>query len=55
MGWASEELASIDLGDTRRNRRAIQLIERLAEHPTASIPGACNGWSETQAGYRFLG
>ncbi|WP_342610827.1 transposase DNA-binding-containing protein, partial [Thiorhodococcus drewsii] len=23
MGWASEELASIDLGDTRRNRRAI--------------------------------
>ena len=22
MGWASEELASIDLGDTRRDRRA---------------------------------
>lgn len=54
MSWASEELASIDLGDTRRNRRAIHLIERLAEHPTASIPGACNGWAETQAAYRFL-
>ena len=55
MGWASEEFASIDLGDTRRDRRAIQLIERLAERPTASIPGACNGWAETQAAYRFLG
>lgn len=21
----------------------------------ASIPGACNGWAETQAAYRFLG
>lgn len=55
MGWASEEFASIDLGDTRRDRRAIHLIDRLAEHPTASIPGACNGWAETQAAYRFLG
>lgn len=54
MGWVSEELASIDLGDTRRSRRAIHLIERLPEHPTASIPGACNGWAETQAAYRFL-
>ena len=55
MGWASEELASMDLGDRRRDRRAIHLIERLAERPTASIPGACNGWAETQAAYRFLG
>ncbi len=55
MGWASEEFASIHLGDTRRDRRAIHLIERLAERPTASIPGACNGWAETQAAYRFLG
>ena len=55
MGWAAEELATIDLGDARRERRAIRLIERLAEHPTASIPRACGGWSETQAAYRLLG
>lgn len=55
MGWAAEEFASIDLGDARRDRRAVHLIERLAEQPTASIPGACNGWAETQAAYRFLG
>ena len=55
MGWAADEFASIDLGDARRDRRAIHLIERLADQPTASIPGACNGWAETQAAYRFLG
>ncbi len=30
------------------------LAERLADSPTASIPGACKGWAETQAAYRFL-
>lgn len=54
MGWADEEFRGIDLGDKRRGSRAIRLIERLAERPTASIPGACNGWAETQAAYRFL-
>lgn len=55
MGWAAEEFDTINLGDARRERRAIQLIERLAEHPSASLPSACNGWAETQAAYRFLG
>jgi hypothetical protein len=54
MGWADEEFRAIDLGDTRRNSRAVRLLERLAERPTASIPGACSGWTETQAAYRFL-
>jgi hypothetical protein len=55
MGWAEAEFQGIDLGDKRRDRRAIQLVERLAERPTASIPGACTGWVEMQAAYRFLG
>ena len=55
MSWAEAEFHDIDLGDKRRDRRAIRLVERLAERPTASIPGACNGWAETQAAYRFLG
>jgi hypothetical protein len=40
MSWADEEFRGIDLGDTRRNDRAARLLERLAERPTASIPGA---------------
>lgn len=54
MGWAAEEFKTIDLGDKRLNKRAVLLAERLAEKPTASIPGACGGWAETQAAYRFL-
>ena len=37
MSWAATELESIDLGDPRRNRRAIRLIERLSAKPTASV------------------
>ena len=55
MGCADQEFRGIDLGDTRRDKRAARLLERLAERPTASIPGAYNGWAETQAAYRFLG
>lgn len=54
-GWAKAELHGIDLGDKRCDLRAIRLVGRLAERPTASIPGACTGWAETQAAYRFLG
>ena len=54
MGWAAEELEGIDLGDARLNKRAVRLLERLSEKPTASIPTATKGWAETQAAYRFL-
>ncbi len=29
-------------------------MEQFADKPTASIPGACGGWAETQAAYRFF-
>lgn len=54
MGWAEAEFSGIDLGDKRLDKRAVLLAERLAAKPTASIPGACGGWAETQAAYRFL-
>jgi hypothetical protein len=47
-------VGGIHLGDKRLDNRAIHLVERLAERPTASIPGACTGWAEPQAAYRFL-
>ena len=49
------ESAALDLGDPRRDRRARELLKRLAAKPTMSIPGACDGWAETMAAYRFLG
>ena len=45
----------LDLGDPRRDRRAKELLKRFAARPTASIPGACEGWAETIVAYRFLG
>jgi hypothetical protein len=54
MAWAKEEFAGADLGDKRLNRRLVKLTERFADKPTASIPGACPDWSETQAVYRFF-
>jgi hypothetical protein len=48
------ELADIDLGDVRLNRRARRVLQRLGEKPTLSIPSACGGWDETRAAYRLF-
>jgi len=53
--WVDEEFEALDLGDQRRDRRAKELLKRFAARPTASIPGACEGWAETIGAYRFLG
>ena len=54
MSWAAEEFRDLDLGDKRRDARAVRLAERLADRPTASLPGACAGWAETQGAYRLF-
>ena len=55
MGWADTEFETIDLGDERRNKRAIRLVERLSAQPMASVPQACGDWADTMAAYRFFG
>ncbi|MBK5915413.1 IS4 family transposase [Rhodocyclus purpureus] len=52
--WAMEEFAEAELGDVRLRNRLIKLAARFADKPTASIPGACNDWAETQGVYRFF-
>jgi hypothetical protein len=52
--WVAEELATIDLGDQRLNKRAEVLLCLLGDKPGVSIPTACNGWAETKAAYRFF-
>jgi len=44
----------IELGDARRTRRLIKLVEDLSAQPTGSIPLASGGWAETKAAYRLL-
>jgi hypothetical protein len=54
MSALAEELGTIDLGDTRLNRRARRLLQSLGDKPMPSIPAACGGWAETQAAYRLF-
>lgn len=54
MDWVESELATIDLGDQRLNKRAKKLLHTLGEKPSATIPVACRGWSEAKAAYRFF-
>ena len=49
-----DELLGINLGDQRLNKRSKLLIEALAAKPQASVNGACDGWSDTLAAYRFF-
>lgn len=50
----SDELATINLGDVRRDEKARDLLESLAANPEASVNASLNGWKETKAGYRFM-
>jgi hypothetical protein len=52
--WIADELSGVNLGDERLNQRYALLLERLQDKPSISIPGACKGWAETQAAYRFF-
>ena len=50
----SRSIGDLELGDARRTRRLIRLVEDLAAHPLGSIPVASGGWAETKAAYRLL-
>jgi hypothetical protein len=52
--WAAKEFGGAKLGDGHLTKRLIKVASAFAERPTASIPGACSGWVETQAAYRFF-
>jgi hypothetical protein len=54
MEGLAAELAGIDLGDRRLNRRAQRLVETLGAQPTLSIPAAGSGWDETRAADRLF-
>ncbi len=52
-GWAASELQYADLGDKRRNKRLVRLVEDLASQPNASVPQASGDLAATQAAYDF--
>jgi hypothetical protein len=52
--WARQEWAEVELGDKRRNERAIKVGKAMAKDPSGSIPKQMGGWGEIKAAYRLL-
>jgi hypothetical protein len=52
--WVIEEMKTLDLTDKRLNKRLMTVLDQLGGQPTASIPAACGGCSETTAAYRLF-
>lgn len=53
MGWSSQELAGVELGDVRLDLRLMEMVERLAKHLDESLPEAFGSWAEIKGAYRL--
>ena len=51
--WAAAELSKVELGDERRKKRLIKIVEDLAAQPESSVPQACGNKAATTAAYDF--
>ena len=51
--WITKELETTELGDIRRTKRLIKIVENLTAKPEASIPQASGTWAATKATYDF--
>jgi hypothetical protein len=51
--WAAQELQYADLGDTRRKKRLISIVENLASQPSTSVPQAAGNLAAASATYDF--
>ena len=49
-----QEFSGIDLNDSRRDRRLLELVSALANEPQSSICAATGGWAETMGAYRLF-
>lgn len=54
INWAVNEFADADLGDLRRTKRLVELVQVLAQHPAAALPEACGNGAMLKAAYRFF-
>lgn len=52
--WAKEQWATNQLGDLRRNNRAVKLAVALINRPHESLSCQTGDWANLKAAYRFL-
>ncbi|MEB3336680.1 MAG: IS4 family transposase [Leptolyngbyaceae bacterium] len=53
--WAMEQWGNVELGDSRRNERAVKVGAALAAHPGSSLPTQLGNWNDLRAAYRLFG
>ena len=49
--WGEREFATLELGDVRRKRRAVEIVETLASKPGCSVPRAFQGKARMNGAY----
>jgi Transposase DNA-binding len=52
--WVDQEMAGVELGDKRLNRRAVEVLRKLSKQPRGSIPQGCDEWADTKATYELF-
>jgi hypothetical protein len=52
--WCAHELAGLDLGDRRRQQRAVQILQARWKQPQASFYGSFSSWSPAKAAYGLI-
>ncbi|MBM3832586.1 MAG: hypothetical protein FJ403_04810 [Verrucomicrobia bacterium] len=52
--WAQSEFAFAQLGDKRRNKRLVNIAQKLAANPGRTLPQAFPDWAELKSGLSFL-
>lgn len=52
--WSKEQWGQAQLGDARRNVRAIKIATDLLGRPSSSFPEQCSDWAALKAAYRFF-
>jgi len=53
MSWAAQELKKANLGDKRRNRRLVAIVEDLVAQPNETVPQASRDTAAMQGIYEF--
>lgn len=52
--WIYEQFSTIDVGDARLQKRAIDVAIGCAERPEESLAGRFDKWADLQGAYRFF-
>lgn len=52
--WARVHVGDLDLGDVRRDQRAVTIARAMAAQPSGSLPQLFPRWSELKAAYTFF-